>query len=449
MEITLNKTDDLNGVINVNVTPDDYQEKVDKVLKDYRKKANIPGFRPGKVPMGYVKKMYGKAILVDEINKMLSESLVDYLKKEELNILGEPLPSQDSESIDFDNQKVFDFKFDVAFAPEFEVKLSKREKLNYYVLKPDEKLIDDTINNYAYQNGENVPVDEITEKEETLKGDIVQLDADNNPLEDGIKKENGLMSLQVMKDEDIKKQFEGKKLGDTVDFDLKKAYPNDTEIASLLEISKEDAAKVEGNFRITINEINKFTPAEVNQELYDKIYGEGTVTSDEQFREKIVEEIKENFKYQSEYKFMLDAKEKLIKKLDLDLPDEFLKRWLDATNKELTKEQIEEEYDKFKEDMQWQLIVDKIYKDNDFKVEESEVMDYAKESTRQQFMQYGLSYIPDEQLENYAKEIASKPEERRKILDKLAENKAVEFIKESVKIEEKEVSLDEFNNFFK
>ncbi|WP_462282174.1 trigger factor [Salinivirga cyanobacteriivorans] len=449
MEITLNKTDDLNGVINVNVTPDDYQEKVDKVLKDYRKKANIPGFRPGKVPMGYVKKMYGKAILVDEINKMLSESLVDYLKKEELNILGEPLPSQDSESIDFDNQKEFDFKFDVAFAPEFEVKLSKREKLNYYVLKPDEKLIDDTINNYAYQNGENVPVDEITEKEETLKGDIVQLDADNNPLEDGIKKENGLMSLQVMKDEDIKKQFEGKKVGDTVDFDLKKAYPNDTEIASLLEISKEDAAKVEGNFRITINEINKFTPAEVNQELYDKIYGEGTVTSDEQFREKIVEEIKENFKYQSEYKFMLDAKEKLIKKLDLDLPDEFLKRWLDATNKELTKEQIEEEYDKFKEDMQWQLIVDKIYKDNDFKVEESEVIDYAKESTRQQFMQYGLSYIPDEQLENYAKEIAGKPEERRKILDKLAENKAVEFIKESVKVEEKEVSLDEFNNFFK
>lgn len=449
MEITLNKTDDLNGVINVNVTPDDYQEKVDKVLKDYRKKANIPGFRPGKVPMGYVKKMYGKAILVDEINKMLSESLVDYLKKEELNILGEPLPSQDSESIDFDNQKEFDFKFDVAFAPEFEVKLSKREKLNYYVLKPDEKLIDDTINNYAYRNGENVPVDEITEKEETLKGDIEQLDAENNPLEDGIKKENGLMSLQVMKDEDIKKQFEGKKVGDTVDFDLKKAYPNDTEIASLLEISKEDAAKVEGNFRITINEINKFTPAEVNQELYDKIYGEGTVTSDEQFREKIVEEIKENFKYQSEYKFMLDAKEKLIKKLDLDLPDEFLKRWLDATNKELTKEQIEEEYDKFKEDMQWQLIVDKIYKDNDFKVEESEVMDYAKESTRQQFMQYGLSYIPDEQLENYAKEIASKPEERRKILDKLAENKAVEFIKESVKVEEKEVSLDEFNNFFK
>ncbi len=449
MEITLNKTDDLNGVINVKVTPDDYQEKVDKVLKDYRKKANVPGFRPGKVPMGYVKKMYGKAILVDEINKMLSESLVDYLKKEELNILGEPLPSQDSESIDFDNQKEFDFKFDIAFAPEFDVKLSKREKINYYVLKPDEKLIDDTINNYAYRNGENVPVDEITEKEETLKGDIVQLDADNNPMEDGIKKEDGLMSLQVMKDDDIKKQFEGKKVGDTVDFDLKKAYPNDTEIASLLEISKEDAAKLNGNFRITINEINKFTPAEVNQELYDKIYGEGNVTTDKQFREKIVEEIKENFKYQSEYKFLLDAKEKLINKLELDLPDEFLKRWLDATNKELTKEQIEQEYDKFKEDMQWQLIVDKIYKENDFKVEESEVLDYAKESTRQQFMQYGLSYIPDEQLENYAKEIASKPEERRKILDKLAENKAVDFIKESVKVEEKEVSLDEFNNFFK
>ena len=449
MEITLNKTDDLNAVINVKVTPDDYQEKVDNVLKDYRKKANVPGFRPGKVPMGYVKKMYGKAVLVDEINKMLSESLVDYLKKEELNILGEPLPSEDSEQIDFDNQEEFDFKFDIAFAPDFEVKLSKREKLNYYELKPDDKLIEDTINNYAYRNGTNVPAEEVVDKDETLRGDIEQLDAESNPMEDGIKKENALMTLQVMKDDDIKKAFEGKKVGDAVDFDLKKAYPNDTEIASLLEISKEDAAKVEGIFRITINEINKFTPAEVNHELYDKIYGEGNVTSDKQFREKIVEEIKENFKYQSEYKFLIDAKEKLIKKLDIDLPDKFLKRWLDATNKELSKEQIEEEYDKFKEDMQWQLIVDKIYKENEFKVEEEEVLDFAKESTRQQFMQYGLSYIPDEQLENYAKEIAGKPEERRKILDKLAENKVLDFIKESVKIENKEVSLDEFNNFFK
>ncbi len=451
MDITLNKNDDLNATITAKITPEDYEEKVEKVLKDYRKKANVPGFRPGKVPMGYIKKMYGKPVLVDEINKLISESLVNYLKEEELNILGEPLPAKESDqqTIDWDNQKEFEFKFDVATAPEFEVKLSKREKLPYYEIKPDEKLIEDTIKNYTYQNGENKPVQEVTEGTEILKGDIVQLDKDNNIKEDGILKEDGMMSLQVMKDDDIKEHFKGKKVNDTVDFDLKKAFPNDTEIASLLEIPKENAAEIEGNFRITIKSIDLFIPAEVNQELFDKIYGENVVTSEEQFKEKIIEEIKQNFKFQSEYKFLLDAKEKMIKKLNLDLPDEFLKRWLDATNKELTPEKIEEEYDKFREDMQWQLIVDKIFKENDLKVEDEEILDYAKESTRQQFMQYGLSYVPDEQLENYAKEIAAKPEERRKIVDKLVENKAVDFIKESIKIEPKEISQEEFNDFFK
>jgi trigger factor len=451
MDITLNKKDDLNATISIKVAKDDYQEKVDTVLKDYRKKANVPGFRPGKVPMGYVKKMYGKAILVDEINKILSESLVDYIRKENLNILGEPLPSRESEQnqIDWDTQEEFEFTFDIAHAPEFEVKLSKREKINFYELKADDKLIDDTIQNYAYRNGSNKPADEIKDADETLKGDIVELDSENNPKEEGINKEDGLISLHVMKDDEIKESFKGKKVGDTISFNIRKAYPNDTEIASLFDIPKEEAAKLNSDFNITIKEINKFEPAEVNQELFDQLYGEGNVTSDEEFRAKVVEEIKNSFKPQSEYKFLLDAKDKLVDKLKLELPDEFLKRWLDATNKELTKEKIEEDYESFQKDMQWQLIVDKIYKDNEFKIEDDEIMNFAKESTRQQFMQYGLSYVPDEQLENYAKEIVSKPEERRKIIDKLVENKVLDYIKESVKIENKEVSMDEFNNFFK
>ncbi|PLX20362.1 MAG: trigger factor [Salinivirgaceae bacterium] len=451
MDITLNKKDDLNATISIKVAQDDYQEKVDNVLKDYRKKANVPGFRPGKVPMGYVKKMYGKAILVDEINKILSESLVEYIRKEELNILGEPLPSEESEKnpIDWDNQKDFEFSFDIANAPEFEVKLSKREKITFYELKADDKLIDDTIQNYAYRNGSNQPTDEVKDLDETVKGDLIELNDANEPLEEGIKKEESLMSLHVMKDDKIKETFKGKKAGDSVDFNLKTAYPNDTEIASLLDIPKEDAADLNSNFRITLSEINKFVPAEVNQELYDQMYGEGAIKTDKEFREKVVEEIKNSFKPQSEYKFLIDAKDKLVDKVNIDLPDEFLKRWLEATNKELTKEKIEEDYDSFKKDMQWQLIVDKIYKTNEFKIEDNEIMDFAKESTRQQFMQYGLSYVPDEQLENYSKEIVSKPEERRKIIDKLVENKVLDFIKESVKIENKEVSMDEFNNFFK
>jgi trigger factor len=451
MDITLNKKDDLNATITIKVAEGDYQEKVDNVLKDYRKKANVPGFRPGKVPMGYVKKMYGKAILVDEINKLLSESLVEYIRKENLNILGEPLPSEESEKnpIDWDTQKEFEFSFDIANTPEFEVKLSKREKINFFELKADDKLIDETIQNYAYRNGSNKPVDEVKDLDETLKGDIIELNDSNEPLEDGINKEGSLMSLHVMKDDKIKETFKGKKAGDSIDFNLKTAYPNDTEIASLLDIPKENAAELNSNFRITLTEINKFVPAEVNQELYDQMYGEGTIKSEEEFRAKVVEEIKNSFKPQSEYKFLLDAKDKLVDKVKLDLPDEFLKRWLEATNKELTKEKIEEDYESFQKDMQWQLIVDKIYKTNEFKIEDDEIMNFAKESTRQQFMQYGLSYVPDEQLENYSKEIVSKPEERRKIIDKLVENKVLDFIKESVKIESKEVSIDEFNNFFK
>lgn len=451
MDIKLNNIDDLNAHINVKVTPEDYKEKVDKVLKDYRKKANVPGFRPGKVPMGYVKKMYGKAVLVDEINKLLSDSLVNYIKDENLNILGEPLPSkdQDQENIDWDNQDEFEFKFDIAKKPDFEINLTKREKLNYYELQPDDKLIDQTIENYANRNGENVDAEEISTTEETLKGEITQLDDDGNPMENGIKKEDALMSLQVMKDEDIKKLFEGEQIYNAVIFDLKKAYPNDTEIASLLDISKEEAAELDGEFRFTINEIKQFVPAEINQELFDKLYGEGNVTSEEQFREKIVEEIKSNFKQQSEYKFLLDAKDKLIKKLELELPDEFLKRWLEASQKDLTKEKIDEEYDSFKKDMQWQLIVDKIFKENEFEVKEDEILQFAKDLTMQQFMQYGLTEIPEEQLENYAKEIIGKEEERRKIIDKLAENKVLEYIKDSIKVETKEATMDEFSNFFK
>lgn len=450
MNITLNNIDDLNAKISVNITAEDYQEKVEKTLSDYRKKATIPGFRPGKVPMGHIKRMYGKAVLVDEINKLISESLVNYIRDENLNVLGEPLPSEESENqqIDWDKQQDFEFTFDIGKTPEFEIKLSKREKLTYYELQPEENLIEDTIKNYTYRNGHNESADEIVEADETIKGDLIQLNTENTPLEDGINREEALMSLHVMKDEDIKKTFKNKKIGDVIDFDLKKAYPNNTEIASLLDITKEEAEAINGNFRFTIKEITKFVPGEVNQELFDSIYGEGVVTSEDEFRTKIIDEIKNSFKPQSEYKFMLDTKSKLIEKTSLTLPDEFLKRWIVATNKDITTEQLEKDYELFSKDMQWQLIVDNLFRTNELKIEEDDVLNFAKESTRQQFMQYGLSYIPEEQLEKYALEIISKPEERRKIMDKVAENKVLETVKEAVKIENKEVSLEEFKKLF-
>jgi trigger factor len=387
MNITRENIDDLNAVLKVKVEKSDYSAEVEKVLKDYRKKANVKGFRPGMVPMGMIKKLYGKAILLDEVNKVVSESLTKHLIDEKLDILGEPLPSIETKSdLDFDNNEEFEFAFDIALAPTYELKLSKRDKINYYEIKVDDEMIQQTIESHASRNGKTEEV-EVVEEKDLVKGKYEQLDTENNVVADGLLTEDSLFAVDKIEEESIRALVIGAKKDDIVDFDIKKAFTNMTDLASMLRIEKEEAEALSGNFRFTVQSITRHIPAEVNQELYNSVYGEGTVNSEEEYREKIIAEIKESFVSSSDYKLLLDAKEKLVGKAKMTLPDAFMKRWLVAVNKELTEEAVEKDYDSMQKDLAWQLIKNKITEEQEIKVEESDLLDFAKKSVLMQFQQ--------------------------------------------------------------
>lgn len=448
MNITKENIDDLNAVLTVKIDKPDYEEKVETVLKDYRKKANIKGFRPGMVPIGLIKKMYGKAILVDEINKVVTENVQKYLTDEKIEILGDPLPKEDQhEKIDFDNQENFTFSFEVGLAPVIDLKISKDNKVAKYIITIDDKMRNDYAGNYRRRFGELRNVDKVEEKD-VVKGSIQSLGEDGNVKEDGISSEDTSLSVDVIKDEEIKKQFLGKAAGDQVDFDLKKAFPNDYEVAGILKIKKENAASVEGNFRFTIKEISRFFEAELNKELFDKVYGEGVVSTEEEFMKKLDEEISANLLKESDYRLMYDLRNLAMKNTEFSLPEEFLKKWLLRVNENNTPETIEAEFDSFRKDLKWQLIKNKIARENDIKITEEELLKEAENVTRMQFMQYGLYYATDEQIRNYAKEYIKRENEAKRIAEKVLEDKATGALRDKVTLEEKEITAEEFNKLF-
>ncbi|MDO9616034.1 MAG: trigger factor, partial [Bacteroidota bacterium] len=417
MNITRENIDELNAVLTILVEKSDYETTVNDVLKNYRKKANMPGFRPGMVPAGLIRKMYGKSALAEEVNKIISKSLTDYIYAEKLNVLGEPLPNEEKQlKIDWDNQTDFSFVFDIATAPEIEVGLDNNTILPYYSIVAGEELVDKQVEAYAGRLGENKVVDSIEEKD-TVRGTFVQLDETGNELVGGILADKVVIAIDVMKDEEIKASFIGKKAGDVVVFDPLKAYDNKHEVGHMLNISHEEAENISGNFNFTIEEVLRFEKAELTPELFSKIYGEESgITTEEEFRAKVKSEIEENFVYSSDYKFAIDSRDALVKKSQFDLPEAFLKRWIKATNEKMTAEQIDADFDHFMLDLKWQLIKDKIVKDNELKVTEEDVHALAKEMTAMQFRQYGLGNVADEHLENYANQMMKNEEERRKVV---------------------------------
>lgn len=450
MNISRENIDELNAVIKLTIEKEDYESRVADVIKSHQKKAQMPGFRPGKVPAGLIKKMYGTSILVDEINKLVSETLSSHLADEKLEILGEPLPSESQQPIDFDTQDSFEFSFDIALAPKVEVSLTKREKIPYYNIAVTDDLIDGQIKTLTSRFGENKVVEAVTEKS-LIKGDLVQVDKEGNVLDGGIFVEDAVLSVSVVKDKKEQKKLLGKSANDEVVFDVKKAYPNDTEVSYILKISKEEAADVKGDFRLTVKEVTEFVDPELNQELFDKLFGPGVVTSEEEMKAKVKEDLEKNNLLEADYRFSIDASEKLKGKLKIDLPEAFLKRWMKATgNREepLTDEQIEEEMPKFLEDLKWQLIKNEIIKTNELKVEEEDVISFAKKSAKAQFMQYGLNSIPDEYIENYAMEMLKDQSQGRQVAEGAISEKVMEFIKEAVKLDEKEISREDFNKLF-
>jgi trigger factor len=450
MNISKESIDALNAVITLTITKEDYEPKVNEVLKDYRKKVNMPGFRQGKVPAGLVKKMYGKAILLDEVNKLVSEKLSNFIVEEKLNLLGEPLPSENQDVIDFDTQEEFNFVFDIAEAPETEVKLSKRDKLPLYTISVTDEMLETQTKSITGRFGSQESVEVVSEKS-LVKADFVQLDQEGNELEEGIKGEDTVLSLSVLKDEDTRKKLIGAKVGDSLVFDPKAAYPNDTEVSYILKIDKEAAEAVGGDFKFTIKDVSEFIDPEMNQDLFDKAFGEGVVNSEEEFVAKVKEDLVNQLSMEADYRFTTDAKEKLMKKVKIDLPEAFLKRWLLATNKDnekLTPEKIEEDLPLFMDDLRWQLIKNSIIKEKELKLEESDMLEYAKKSARMQFMQYGMNNIPDEHLVNYANEMVKNEEQRRQIAEGAMGEKVMATIKDLVKLEETEISREDFNKLF-
>ncbi len=450
MNITRENIDAVNAILKVDIEKADYEKTVADQLKEYRQKAAIPGFRPGKAPAGLINRKYRLPVLIEEVNKFLSKNLSEYLVGEKLNILGEPLPNEEQQkSINWETDENFEFAFDIAMSPEISFVLDNQTEIKYYKIAVSDKMIDEQVEMAQSQLGENLPVDDIKDNS-SVRGNFIQLDETGAEMEAGIKPENVLIAIDMIKDEAIKNSFIGKKKDDIIVFDPAIAFENRHEIKHMLKIKQEEADILNSNFKFTITEILKFEKAELNEELFKKLYGEETeVKTNEDFRNRIKEEIEANLVYSSNHKFAIDAHDKLIEQNNVELPEAFLKRWLIAINKELTVEQIENEFDAFISDLKWQLIKDVIIKENELNVSAEEVQAFALQMARAQYNQYGIYDIPEEQLESFAKIILEKQEEAERIYKRLFEDKVIKVVKDKVTVTETEVSQEEFNEMMK
>ena len=445
MNIKFESADKINGLMTVTIEQADYQEAVDKQLKNYRKKAQVPGFRPGMVPMGLIKKQYGTAVKADEVNRILGEKLYEYVRENKIQMLGEPLPNENQKPQDLAGDGPFEFVFDIAVAPEFKAELTNKDKIDFYTIKVDDKLIDDQVQMYASQAGEFVEAQEWSGND-TLKGDLRQLDEKGNTLEGGITVEGGMIMPSYVKGEDEKKKFDGAKLGDIITFNPKKAYPdNDAEVAALLKIQKDDVKDLTADFSFQITEIRHFQPAAVDAKLFEKVFGEG-VKDEADFRQRIADSLKAQLVANSDFKFLRDVRAYAEKKVgDLQFPEALLKRVMLNNNKDKGEDFVEKNFKASIDELKWHLIKEQLVAATQIKVEDADLKAVAKDAMRAQFAQYGMTNIPEDVLDNYAEEQLKKRENIDNFVDRAVDVKLTEALKGIVKLNEKEVTLDEFN----
>jgi trigger factor len=450
MNVSLTNVDSVNAILQIKVTKEDYQEKLNDALKTFRKKANVPGFRPGTMPVGLVKKMYGKSLLAEEVNKLVGENLYNYIQENKLDVLGEPLPNEEKQQpVDFSVEGDYDFYFDVALAPEIKLSLTKKDKVAYYAIAVGEELVDKQIDSYRSNYGKYEKVEDGAKETDLIRGAISELE-DGKVKEDGIFVDAGILMPSYMKDETEQAKFTGSKAGDVIVFNPGKAYDgNEREIASMLHIDKNEVEVIAPEFQFAITEITRYKEAELDQDLFDKVFGEGTVTTEADFRTKIKDAISDQYAPESDYKFLLDAKELLEKKTgDLQFPDAFLKRWLMVSGKKRTAESVEKDYPKIIADLKFHLIKEQIVKDNDIKIDNDDLKTIAMQAARAQFVRYGMMSLPDEMVENYANSMLKDKDNARDLFDRAKENKIIDVLKTKVGLEEKTISLDEFYKLF-
>lgn len=445
MKISFENPDKVNGLLTITVEEADYQASVEKTLKDYRKKANYPGFRPGMVPMGLIKKQYGASAKMDAINKLIGEQIYKYMQDNKIQMLGEPLPSEKQEAQDLEKPAPYTFAFDIAVAPEFKIELNGHNKIDHYTIIVDDALIDRQVEMFTSRNGTYEKA-ESYEDNDMLKGDLRELDEKGNTKEDGITVEAASILPNYIKDEAQKALFNGAKLGDIITLNVSKAFENEAEIASLLKVERDRVKDIKSDFSYQITDIQRYKKHPVDQELFDSLFGKDTVKSEKEFREKIAEGLKEQLAVDADYKFILDVRAYCEKKVGkLEFPDALLKRIMQNNNKDKGEEFVEKNYEQSIKELTWHLIKEQLVADNQIKVNDEDVLNAAKETARVQFAQYGMNNVPDEYVENYAKEILKKRENVDGLVDRAVDIKLTDALKKVVKLNEKEISLDDFN----
>ena len=450
MNVSLQNIDKVSALLTVKLEKADYQEKVDKALKNFRQNAQMPGFRKGMVPMSLVKKMYGKSATAEEVNKLLSETVYNYIQDNKVNILGEPLPNEDKQPvIDFDTMEEFEFLFDIALAPEFEAKVTAKDKVEYYNIDVTDEMVNAQVSQYKQRAGQYQKVDSF-QGNDMLKGLLAELDAEGNTKEGGIQVEGAVMMPEYMKNADQKAIFNGAKVNDVLVFNPYNAWEgNAAELASLLKIEKDAVENTKGDFSFQVEEITRFVEGELNQEIFDQVFGKDVVKSEEEFVARVKENIVKQFVADSDYRFLIDFRAMMEKKVGkLEFPDALLKRIMRLNNPDKDEKFVEDNYEKSIEELQWHLIKEQLVKANDIKVEQEDVANMAKEATRAQFAQYGMMNVPDDLLENYSKEMLKKKESVEGLVNRVIESKLSTALKQQVKLVEKTISATDFNKLF-
>ena len=451
MNVSMQNVDQVSALLTVNIEKADYQERVEKVLKKYRQQANIPGFRKGMVPMSLVKKQFGKAVMAEEVDKLMQEKVNEYIRENKVNMLGMPLPNEEKmQTIDFDTQENFEFVFDIALAPEFKAEVTEQDTLDYYTIAVSDEMVNSQVDMYAQRAAKYEKVEEYQDRD-MVKGLLAELDENGNTKEGGIQVEGAVMMPSYMKNDEQKAIFATAKVNDVLVFNPNAAFEgNEAELSSLLKIKREEVAEMKSNFSFQVEEITRAVPAALTQELFDQVFGEGAVSSEEEFRGKIKEGIAAQFLADSNYKFLLDARTYLMNKVGkLEFPDALLKKIMLMNNEDKGESFVEENYEKSLEELTWHLIKEQLVEAFEIKVEQADVLEMAKENTRMQFAQYGMMSIPEEMLENYAKEMLKKKENVEGLVNRAVETKLAAALKGKVALNNKEVSMEEFNNLLK
>ncbi|MCX2483185.1 trigger factor [Pedobacter sp. MR2016-24] len=444
MNITQEKIDDLNAVVKIKISPEDYTEKVDKTIKEQAKKSTLPGFRKGMVPAAHIKKMYGRSILVEEVNNLLSESLTKYLADNKIEILGQPLPMlNDAKEFKWDGTDEFEFDYQLGLAPAIDFNVTAKDKFTQYNVKADEETLASRIKNIRRSYGK-MTNPEVSADDDVLYAELAQLSPDGSVFEGGITN-TGSIRLDLVKDKAILKSLTGVKKDDVLELDLQKTFENnEVVIAKLLNIAEEEAKDLQSKFRVTVKNVNRLEEADLNQEFFDKIFGEGVITDEAGFTAKITEEIEGMFKQDADRKLQNDMYTQLLEGVNIELPDEFLRKWLKTTNEKLTDAELAEGYDDFAKNLKWTLIENKIIKDNSIEIKYQDVFETAKQRLDAQFRMYSPAPMPEDQLAEYTTTFLKEKDNGNRIFEEVKALKVFEYIQSVATLDQKDIAYNKF-----